>query len=90
MEWMIPMLMELLGGAFDWSEPHIVRFRQILAKVKSYMPQAMPFILEEVIPLLSKILEDDLDKIMDPQQIVAALPKLMQMLPQKKKKRRRS
>ncbi|MHA1147456.1 MAG: NAD(P)/FAD-dependent oxidoreductase [Promethearchaeota archaeon] len=89
MEWFVPMIMELLGGAFDWSEPHIVRFRQIIAKVKSYMPKAMPFILGQVIPLLSKVFEDDLDKLMDPQQIVAALPKLMQMLPEKKKRRRR-
>jgi len=43
--------------------------------------------MQEVFPLISKILEDDLDKLLDPQQLMAALPKLLKLLPQKKKKR---
>ena len=92
MDWFIPMVSEALTGIFDWSEPHKVRLRQILARVKQYLPQAMPILMEEFVPLFSKVLEDDMDKIFDPSimpQLMKALPQLMQMLPKKKKKRRR-
>ena len=87
MSWFIPMFMEIIGGIYDWSQPHTKRVRQILSHIKLYLPKAMPFIMQEVFPLISKILEDDLDKLLDPQQLMAALPKLLKLLPQKKKKR---
>ncbi|MFX1571749.1 MAG: NAD(P)/FAD-dependent oxidoreductase [Promethearchaeota archaeon] len=87
MSWFIPMIMEILGGIFDWSQPHTKRVRQIVSQVKSYMPKATPFIMTYVLPLVAKIFEDDLDKILDPKKIMRVLPKLIDMLPQKKKKR---
>ena len=88
MTWFVPMLMEALGGIYDWSQPHPKRIRQIAAKIKSYMPQALPFMMKYVFPLVAKIFEDDLDKMMDPQKLMTALPKVMEMLPKKKKRRR--
>jgi len=87
MSWFVPMIMEIIGGIFDWSQPHTLRVRQIISHVKSYMPKATPFIMAYVFPLLTKIFEDDLDKLMDPKKIMKVLPKLLDMLPQKKKKR---
>ena len=87
MSWFVPLIMEALGGIYDWSQPHPKRVRQIASHIKSYMPIAMPFIMKYVIPLLSKIFEDDLDKMLNPQKIMQNLPKLMDMIPQKKKKR---
>jgi len=87
MSWFVPMIMEILGGIFDWSQPHGKRVRQIISHVKSYMPKATPFIMKNVFPLVAKIFEDDLDKIMDPKKIMKVLPKLLDMLPQKKKRR---
>ncbi len=87
MSWFVPMIMEILGGIFDWSQPHAFRVRQIISHIKSYMPKATPFIMAYVLPLLSKVFEDDLDKLMDPKKIMKVLPKLLDMLPQKKKKR---
>lgn len=87
MSWFVPMIMEILGGIFDWSQPHTLRLRQILSRVKSFMPKATPFIMAYVFPLIAKIFEDDLDKLMDPKKIMKILPKLLDMLPQKKKKR---
>ncbi|MFX0029538.1 MAG: NAD(P)/FAD-dependent oxidoreductase [Candidatus Hermodarchaeota archaeon] len=87
MSWFVPMIMEILGGIFDWSQPHARRVRQIVSHVKSYMPKATPFIMKSVVPLVAKIFEDDLDKIMDPKKIMRILPKLLDMLPQKKKRR---
>jgi hypothetical protein len=81
------MIMEILGGIFDWSQPHAKRVRQIVSHVKSYMPKATPFIMGYVVPLLVKIFEDDLDILMDPKKIMKILPKLLDMLPQKKKRR---
>jgi len=43
--------------------------------------------MKNVFPLVAKIFEDDLDKIMDPKKIMKVLPKLLDMLPQKKKRR---
>ena len=87
MSWFVPMIMELLGGIFDWSQPHAKRVRQIVSHVKSYMPKATPFIMKNVLPLVAKVFEDDLDKIMDPKKIMKVLPKLLDMLPQKKRRR---
>jgi electron transfer flavoprotein-quinone oxidoreductase len=87
MSWFVPMIMEILGGIFDWSQPHTKRVRQIISHVKSYMPKATPFIMAYVFPLLTKVFEDDLDKLMDPKKIIKVLPKLLDMLPQKKKKK---
>ena len=87
MSWFVPLIMEALGGIYDWSQPHPKRVRQIASHIKSYMPIAMPFIMKYVIPLLSKIFEDDLDKMLNPQKIMQTIPKLMDMIPQKKKKR---
>ncbi|MFX1418455.1 MAG: NAD(P)/FAD-dependent oxidoreductase [Promethearchaeota archaeon] len=87
MSWFVPMIMEILGGIFDWSQPHTLRVRQIIGHVRSYMPKATPFIMAYVFPLLTKVFEDDLDKLMDPKKIMKILPKLLDMLPQKKKKR---
>ena len=87
MSWFVPMIMEILGGIFDWSQPHTKRARQIVSHVKSYMPKATPFIMKNVFPLVAKIFEDDLDKMIDPRKIMSILPKLLDMLPQKKKRR---
>ena len=87
MSWFVPMIMEILGGIFDWSQPHAKRIRQIVSHVKSYMPKATPFIMGYVFPLVAKIFEEDLDKIMDPKKIMKILPKLLDLLPEKKKRR---
>ncbi|MFX0006899.1 MAG: NAD(P)/FAD-dependent oxidoreductase [Promethearchaeota archaeon] len=87
MSWFVPMIMEIIGGIFDWSQPHALRVRQIIGHIRSYLPKATPFIMAYVIPLLTKVFEDDLDKLMDPKKIMKALPKLLDLLPQKKKKR---
>ncbi len=87
MSWFVPMIMEILGGIFDWSQPHAKRVRQIVSHMRSYMPKATPFVMKYVFPLVAKIFEDDLDKLMDPKKIMKVLPKILNMLPQKKKKR---
>ncbi|TFG23869.1 MAG: NAD(P)/FAD-dependent oxidoreductase [Promethearchaeota archaeon] len=92
MDWFIPMVSEALTGIFDWSEPHKVRIRQIVAHVKKYLPQAMPTLMSEFVPLFTKALEDDMGKLMDPSimpTLINLLPKLMSLMPDKKKKRRR-
>jgi hypothetical protein len=81
------MFMEALGGIYDWSQPHAKRVRQIAAAIKSYSPKAMPFMMKYVFPLIAKIFEDDLDKMMDPQKLMSVLPKILDMLPKKKGKR---
>lgn len=88
MQWFVPMLSEGLSGIFDWSEPHTLRLRQMLSRIKSYLPQAMPVLMAEVIPLLSRVLGDKLDNLFDPQTMMSAIPKLLNMLPDKKKKKR--
>ncbi len=87
MSWFVPMFMEAIGGIYDWSQPHSKRIRQIAGHIKMYFPKALPFIMKYVFPLVAKIFENELDKMMDPKQLMAVLPKLLQMLPQKKKKR---
>ena len=86
------MVSEALTGIFDWSEPHKVRIRQIIMAVRKYLPQAMPTLLGEFIPLFTKVMEDDMDKILDPKimpELMKALPALLQMMPKPKRKRRR-
>jgi flavin-dependent dehydrogenase len=88
MSWFVPMFMEVMGGIYDWSQPHTKRVRQIASQVKSYMPKALPFIMKYVFPLLAKVFENDLDDLMEPQKLIAILPKIMDLLPKKKKSRR--
>ena len=88
MTWFVPMFMEAMGGIYDWSQPHAKRVRQIASQIKSYMPKALPFIMKYVFPLVAKIFENDLDDLMDPQKLITILPKLLELLPKKKKPRR--
>jgi electron transfer flavoprotein-quinone oxidoreductase len=67
MEWFIPLWHEIRGGHYDWSEPHIVRFRQIVRKVQEYLPQALKFVTKYAVPVLSDIMQEDLS--MFPQMI---------------------
>jgi flavin-dependent dehydrogenase len=86
MQWFVPLISELLGGIFDWSQPHTVRVRQILKRVKDLLPKALPTIQESFLPLITKALEKDLDRIPDPNILMNMLPKLLQLEPEKKKK----
>ncbi len=91
MNWFIPMISEVLTGIFDWSEPHKIRLRQILVETKKYLPQAMPLLIKEFIPLFLKVLEDDMDQIFDPKmlsKLMNAFPALLKLIPKNKKKRR--
>jgi digeranylgeranylglycerophospholipid reductase len=77
MTWFVPMFMEIIGGIIDWSEPHPVRVRQVARRVKQYLPQAVPFIMKEVIPLLTAILgEDKMELLTDPEKLLTAIPEL--------------
>ena len=52
----------------------------------------MPTLMSELIPLFINALEDDMDKLIDPAilpTLINSLPKLMSLMPDKKKKRRR-
>lgn len=51
------------------------------------MPKALPFIMKYVFPLVAKIFENDLDRIMDPQKLMSAIPKIMDLIPKKIKQR---
>ena len=42
------------------------------------MPQALPFIMKYVFPLVAKIFEDDLDKMIDPQKLMTTIPYMVQ------------
>ncbi|MFW9969174.1 MAG: NAD(P)/FAD-dependent oxidoreductase [Candidatus Odinarchaeota archaeon] len=86
MSWFVPLIMEIIGGIFDWSQPHALRVRQIIGHIRSYLPKATPFIMAYVFPLLTKVFEDDFDKLIDPKKIMKVLPKLLDLLPQKKKR----
>jgi hypothetical protein len=86
MQWFIPLVSELLTGIFDWSQPHTVRVRQILKHVKDLLPKALPTIQESFLPLITKALEKDLDRIPDPNLLMNMLPKLLNLEPEKKKK----
>ena len=77
MSWFVPMLMEIIGGIIDWSEPHAVRVRQIARRIKQYLPNAIPFIMREVIPLLTTILgEEKMNLLTDPEKLIASMPEL--------------
>jgi hypothetical protein len=52
------------------------------------MPMALPFIMKYVFPLVAKIFEEDLDKMMDPQKLMSVIPKVLDLIPKKKKPRR--
>jgi len=82
MEWFVPMIMELLGGIYDWSEPHAVRVRNIIKHVQGYFPRFIPFLMQEVVPLLSKILKEDFENFTS---LADLIPKL---IPKKKKEER--
>ena len=76
MSWFVPMIMEVLGGIIDWSEPHARRVRQVASRLKHYLPSAVPFIVKQVVPLLSKILGDKMDLLVNPQKLLASMPEL--------------
>jgi len=89
MDWFIPMVSEAIGGIFDWSEPHRIRLRQIVGAIKKYLPQAMPTLMNEFVPLLTNVLGDEMDKRLDPQLLMTAIPKLLNLMPDKRKRRNR-
>ncbi len=76
MSWFVPLIMEILGGILDWSQPHAVRVRQVMRHVKSYLPRAAPFIIRQVLPLLSKILGEKMSLLTSPEQLIASMPEL--------------
>jgi flavin-dependent dehydrogenase len=76
MSWFVPMIMEVLGGIIDWSEPHAQRVRQVMSRLKSYLPSAVPFIMTQVAPLLSKILGDRIELLTNPQKLLASMPEV--------------
>jgi digeranylgeranylglycerophospholipid reductase len=77
MSWFVPMFMEIIGGIIDWSEPHAVRVRQIARRIKGYLPHAVPFIMKEVIPLLTAILgEEKMDLLTDPEKLLTEIPEI--------------
>ncbi len=55
MAWFVPLVSEGIGGIFDWSQPHTVRLRQILTHVKELLPQAMPTLYQEFLPLFKQV-----------------------------------
>ncbi len=77
MSWFVPMFMEIIGGIIDWSEPHPVRVRQVARRIKHYLPQAIPFIMKQVIPLLTSILgEEKMDLLTDPEKLLTEIPEI--------------
>ena len=81
MSWFVPLIMEILGGIIDWSEPHPVRIRQVARRIKSYLPQLVPFIMKEVIPLLTSVLgEDRMDMLTDPEKLLTEMPEIEEAL----------
>jgi len=83
MSWFVPMFMEILGGIIDWSEPHPVRIRQIARRLKKYLPQAIPFIMKEVLPLLTSVLgEDKMELLTDPAKLMAEMPEIQDAMMQ--------
>jgi flavin-dependent dehydrogenase len=76
MSWFVPMIMEVLGGIIDWSEPHAKRVRQIMSRLKSYLPSAVPFIMKQVVPLLSRIMGEKMELLANPQKLLASMPEL--------------
>ena len=81
MSWFVPLIMEILGGIIDWSEPHPVRIRQVARRVKQYLPQLVPFVVKEVIPLLTSVLgEDKMDLLTDPEKLLTEMPEIEEAL----------
>ncbi len=80
MSWFVPMIMEILGGILDWSQPHAVRVRQVMRHVKSYLPQAIPFVMRDVLPLLEKILGDKMELLTNPEKLIASMPELQESI----------
>lgn len=81
MSWFVPMFMEIIGGIIDWSEPHAVRIRQVARRLKTYLPQAVPFIMKEVIPLLTTVLgEDKMELLTDPEKLLTEMPEIQEAL----------
>ncbi|RDE10969.1 MAG: hypothetical protein C4K49_12415 [Candidatus Thorarchaeota archaeon] len=80
MSWFVPMIMEILGGILDWSQPHAVRVRQVMRHVKLYLPQAVPFIMRNVLPLLEKILGERMDMLTSPEKLIASMPELQEAI----------
>lgn len=83
MSWFVPMFMEILGGIIDWSEAHPVRIKQIARRLKKYLPQAVPFIMKEVLPLLTSVLgEEKMEMITDPAKLMAEMPEIQEAMMQ--------
>jgi flavin-dependent dehydrogenase len=83
MSWFVPMFMEILGGIIDWSEPHPVRIRQVARKLKKYLPQAVPFIMKEVLPLLTSVLgEEKMEMLTDPAKLMTEMPEIQEAMMQ--------
>lgn len=81
MTWFVPLFMEILGGIIDWSEPHPVRIRQVARRVKSYLPQLVPFIIKYALPLLTSVLgEDRMDMLTDPEKLLTEMPEIEQAI----------
>ncbi|TFG31770.1 NAD(P)/FAD-dependent oxidoreductase [Candidatus Thorarchaeota archaeon] len=81
MSWFVPMFMEIIGGIIDWSEPHAVRIRQIAKRLKTYLPHAVPFIMKEVIPLLTTVLgEEKMELLTDPEKLLTEMPEIQEAL----------
>ena len=69
--------MEVLGGIIDWSEPHPVRIRQVARRIKHFLPQLVPFIVKEVIPLLTSVLgEERMDMLTNPEKLLTEMPEI--------------
>ena len=81
MSWFVPLFMEILGGIIDWSEAHPVRIRQVARRVKKYLPQLVPFIVKEVLPLLTSVLgEERMDMLTDPEKLLTEMPEIEQAI----------
>ncbi|MHA1230233.1 MAG: NAD(P)/FAD-dependent oxidoreductase [Candidatus Helarchaeota archaeon] len=61
MEWFVPLWHELRGGLYDWSEPHIIRMRQIINTLRDHMHEIIPFFQKYVVPCFADVFEDDLN-----------------------------
>ncbi len=64
MSWFVPMVTELLGGIFDWSEHHELRMQQVAHRLREHAPQALPFFEQEVVPLLGAVYGDEIRELL--------------------------
>lgn len=78
MKWIIPFNHEIKGAIGDWSQPHIVRLREILAEIRTYVPKLIPFVLSYVLPIMSDVFEDDTEILPEIESM------LRKMMPKKK------